>query len=95
MSPYVSAGAVNVRVRVHKNVAQPSRLFEPGGPLHGFDRSSITMTDIGSKRAQRLREALGAEQDHPGYVLGRLPSGRYVVLDFGANVHTYACEESD
>lgn len=84
-----------MRVKVHNDVARPSRLFEPGGPLYGFDRSNITTADITSNRARRLRQALGADQDHPGFILGKLPSGRYAVLDLSVNVHVYACEEPD
>ena len=75
------------------NVDRPSALFERGGPLEGFDRSSVTLKDVGSDRARRLREALGAAEYQPQFVLGRLPDGRWVMLDFGVNARAFAVEE--
>lgn len=55
------------------------RLFEPGAQLHGFSRTRLTPSEIGSERAQALRDALGHDRE---VALGVLPDGRLVALDY-------------
>ena len=81
-------------VRIYRVPAgEVDRLFEEGGQLFGFSRSRLTPTQIASRRAQVLYEALGREDD---VALGILPDGRLVALDYlVSNPYRFAVEEND
>jgi hypothetical protein len=70
---------------------QPQKTFQEGGLLFGF-KPLFEGKDYASPRAHALFQVLNIPSDHPEYVLGQLPDGRWGVIGRIEEGHRFILE---